>query len=278
VKSFKHVAIIGTGLIGGSIGLALREKNVFRAGFDRPKVLKKALKSGAVDKAAESLEEAVCSSDLIVLATPVRAILELLPQVAALSPSSAVITDVGGSKREICGVAERNRIGNFIGGHPLAGKERCGIGNAEERLFVRKNWFLCPGKSPSALAGMKNFVETLGAFAVITDPEKHDRILAVTSHLPQLVSTLLAATVEELMAKEIYETDTYAGTGLKDCVRLAASPFSIWKDVLASNKDEVRQALQKFTLRTNRAFARFSQLEELNGTFKKGNRLAKRLR
>ncbi len=276
MKPFRRVAIIGTGLIGGSIGLALRRRNVVRIGFDRPTVLSKASKMGAIDRGAKSLKEAMDGSDLVILAMPVGIILDLLPKLAQMVQPATLITDVGSTKAEICKSAQKN-LKNFIGGHPLAGKEKSGVENADSKLFVGKNWFLCPNGNLLGLARMKAFIQMLGAKPVVTEPEKHDRILAATSHLPQLVSTLLAATVAELLGKETKRMQVFAGPGLRDSIRLGHSPFSVWGGIFASNQREVGRALETFCQKAAGISDNFQDLETVKPQFKKANIFVRKL-
>ncbi|HXF48485.1 MAG TPA: prephenate dehydrogenase/arogenate dehydrogenase family protein [Verrucomicrobiae bacterium] len=276
MKPFRRVAILGTGLVGGSIGLALRKKKVLRIGFDRPEVLRKALKKKAIDRGAKSLQEAVKETDLVVLATPVGEILGLLPKLAAMIPAETLITDVGSTKKEICNLASKE-LRNFIGGHPLAGKAEGGIENAETGLFTGKNWFLCPNGNSVALTRLKSFVRLLGARPVIVEPEKHDWLLAATSHLPQLVSTLLAATIAELLEKETKRMSVFAGAGLRDTTRLARSPFSIWRDVFSSNRSELGRALELFVQKAAELADNFPNLDGVKRQFEIANRVGRML-
>lgn len=275
MKPFKRIAILGTGLIGGSIGLALRKCKLERVGFDHPAVLKEALKRKAINRKAKTLAEAVRSADLIVLALPVGDILRVLPYLGDIAPVTAVITDAGSSKKEICKLAKGLGLKNFVGGHPLAGKEKSGIENADEELFAGRNWFLCPNGNAKSLSRLKSFVHLLGAKPVAVEPERHDRILAATSHLPQLVSTILAASVAELLRKETNKIKTFAGSGLKDTTRLAGSPYSVWKDVFATNRSELEDAFQNFKMRLNSLSNLFP--EPLEQEFAIGNRFRKSL-
>lgn len=277
MKPFRQVAILGTGLIGGSIGLALRRKKVFRIGFDRPDVLRKALRKKAIDRGAKSLQEAVKEADLVVLALPVGEILAVLPRLALMVPSKTLVTDVGSTKAEICKLASKG-LKNFIGGHPLAGKAEGGIENAEAGLFTGKNWFLCPNGDSAALVWMKAFARLLGARPIVVDPEKHDRMLAATSHLPQLVSTLLAATIAELLEKETKRMPVFAGAGLRDTTRLARSSFSVWGDVFASNRDELGRALELFAQKTAGISDNFPNLDGVERQFEIANRVARGLK
>lgn len=273
MKPFKRVTIIGTGLIGGSIGLALRKSKLERVGFDRPAVLREALKRKAIDKGAKDLAEAVSDVDLVILAMPVGDILEVLYEISRMVSPATVVTDTGSTKKKICERARAYELKNFVGGHPLAGKEKNGIKNAETDLFSGRNWFLCSNGSSGVLNRMKKFVRSLGAIPVLVDPEKHDRILAATSHLPQLVSTLLAASVVELLGKEANKIKTFAGPGLRDTTRLASSPFSVWGDVLASNQAEVEKALESFVRKTTELSRNLSNFEMVKRQFEIANKM-----
>lgn len=276
MKPFRRVAIIGTGLIGGSIGLALRKSGVFRVGFDRPKVLRKAFKMRAVDCGAKSLSDAVNGADLVILAMPVGEILGSLPKLAPLISPSTLITDVGSTKREICNLAGKG-LKNFIGGHPLAGKAEGGIENADRELFAGKKWFLCPNGNSAALSRMKTFVRLLGARPVIVEPKEHDRMLAATSHLPQLASTLLAATVAELLGTDSKRLSLFAGPGFRDAARLARSPFSVWGDIFATNRLEVGRALELFAQKTAELSGNFQNLDGVKRQFEIAHNFVRKL-
>lgn len=275
MKPFKRAALIGTGLIGGSIGLALRKSKIKRVGFDKPAVLREALKRRAIDQKAGSIAEAVSAADLVILALPVGEILRVLPEISERVSPVAVITDTGSTKKEICERARELGLKNFVGGHPLAGKAENGIRNAEANLFSGRNWFLSPSRPSTALARMRAFVKSLGAKPFVVEPAEHDRILAATSHLPQLVSTLLAATVAELLSGR--QLKRFAGPGLKDATRLAASAFSVWGDVFASNRAEIGQALERFAQKTAEVSDNFLGSETLKGQFESANKMRRGL-
>ncbi|MCI0405446.1 MAG: prephenate dehydrogenase/arogenate dehydrogenase family protein [candidate division Zixibacteria bacterium] len=277
MRTFRQTAILGTGLVGGSIGLALRKKKIIRIGFDRPEVLRKALKLRAIDRGAKSWQEAAKEADLVILAMPVGEILGLLPKLAQMVSAATLITDVGGTKAEICSLAAKG-LKNFIGGHPLAGKAEGGIENADGKLFADKNWFLCPNDNSVALSRMKTFVRLLGGRPVVIEPEKHDRMLAATSHLPQLVSTLLAATVADLLGGETKRLPVFAGPGFRDTARLGRSSFSVWGDVFASNRLEAGRALELFAQKTAELSDNFPNLEGIQRQFETANRAGRMLK
>jgi prephenate dehydrogenase len=217
----RSITIYGTGLIGSSIGLALKKHvpEIRIHGVDSPEVLKRAQQLGAID----SVE--TIPADLLILAAPVGVILQLLGDVPADSPA---VLDVGSTKVEICGKAASRGL-RFVGGHPMTGSERSGPEAASPDLFRDAPFFLCPVASATqdAISTVTKVVEAIGANVVRTTAEEHDRVVARLSHLPQIVSTLLA---------DQASTDhALAGPGWKSVTRLAASPFHVWRDILETS-------------------------------------------
>lgn len=240
------VAIVGVGLIGGSFGLALREAG-FRGrilGVSSAATLRAAAARGAVDEGA-SLEDASVSADLILLATPIQQIVEHLPRVMELARASAVVTDVGSTKRAITqrAAASRGRA-TFIGGHPMAGKESRGVESAEASLFKGRPWLLTLEQRTAAADLLMEWIERIGAEPVLMTAEQHDRLVAASSHLPQMISTALAYSLARRTDAE--GVVSAAGPGLQDMVRLARSGADIWRDIAATNKDEILAALDAF--------------------------------
>src|SRR5262245_27299646 len=227
---FDRVAIWGVGLLGGSLGLALRRRfpgtHVRGLGRD-PARLESARTLGAVDDFATEPVRALRDRALVVLATPIEHILASLGGIAELLSPGTVVTDVGSTKRAICERAEQRLPHGiaFIGGHPLAGKEVGGIEQADAALFEGAPWVLCPRPDSAApLARLRAMVEALGARPIELDPEQHDRRVAWISHLPQLLSTALALAVDGA-AEDSEGLHRLAGTGFRDMVRLAGSPY-----------------------------------------------------
>src|SRR5258707_5981670 len=197
--AIKQITIIGTGLIGGSVGLALKAAG-FRGkiiGCDRAAVLDRARAMRAIDLGAEDAIEAVAGSDLIVLATPVGGIIDLIERIGPIVPPDALITDVGSTKKEII---ERARAvfgdkapQRFIGGHPMAGKEHSGLENAEAKLFLNAVWLLVPQANQSTdrcqIKDYFELLERMGVRILKMDAERHDHICAWSSHLPQMIAT-----------------------------------------------------------------------------------------
>ncbi len=242
---FSSVGIVGVGLIGGSIGLALKRAKptvpITGIGRDAGR-LQKARDMGIIDRSACS-PEALRDCDLVILATPIERILELLESLGDSVAPETVITDVGSTKRTICDTAWRNLPATveFIGGHPVAGREVGGMENSLPGLFEGAAYILCPrpGEESRGLARLKSFTEILGSRCRVMTPEDHDQALAWTSHLPQLVSTALANVTS---ARRI----EVSGSGLRDMLRLAGSPYSVWDGIFETNRDNVAVALEEF--------------------------------
>lgn len=255
-----QITVVGTGLIGGSLALALRAHG-YRGrivGCDRQQVLERALAHGAVDAAITDPCEAVQGSDLVVLATPIGAILDLMGQIANVIGPTALITDVGSTKREICAragsVFGSDAARRFLPGHPLAGSERSGIDHAVPDLFDGTIWLLTPLpgqdlQTDERCAGFVNLLATIGARVTPMDAERHDLACAWTSHLPQMASTALAgvlAQAEDDLRAELgtdFALSDFSGRGLRDMTRLASSPFSMWRDIAFTNTENLAKAV-----------------------------------
>jgi prephenate dehydrogenase len=246
---FHRIAIVGLGLIGGSIALAVRERwsSVLITAVDRPPVLAHASSSGAIDRAASSVAD-IGPVDLIVLAAPVRQNVELLPQVMSLRPDGTVVTDVGGTKRDIVSAAAALPSGGtaFVGGHPIGGAERGGFGFARPDLFRGKPWIFTPAQPAAAMERLFEFARGMGARPVTMDAEAHDRVMAYVSHLPQLTASVLMEVVGRAASSDGLR---FAGRGLTDSTRLASSPASVWREICAANADDIGPAIDALIAR-----------------------------
>jgi prephenate dehydrogenase len=250
--SFRRVAILGVGLIGGSFALALRKyaPEAAVAGWDKGSVLRHALERGAIHEGFEELSLALAGADLIYMALPVGHTIELLPEVARLASPRALVTDASSTKRSVCAAAaECFPTGGayFLGGHPMAGKEISGIAAADAELFRGSKYALIgkPGGESTNDPRVTEFValvEKLGAEPVWLDAEAHDRAAAIVSHLPQLLAVALAGVVRD-QTDETGLPVTLAGRGLRDALRLAGSPYSVWRDIILTNSDNLDRAL-----------------------------------
>jgi prephenate dehydrogenase len=269
---FSRIAIVGLGLIGGSVAFAARRAwpSTHVVAVDREAVLREALSRRAIDAAATDLA-AVAGADLIVLATPVRQIASLLRPVASHASAAAVITDVGGTKRAIVDVASSLPVGGatFVGGHPLGGGARGGFEFATAGLFTRRPWiFTPPDRPPSpqfvrALERLTAFAAGLGAHPTTMSPYEHDRLMALISHLPQLAVTALMEVVGTTAGPGL----RLAGQGLVDTTRLASSPAGVWRDICATNADEIRRALDLLIERLSDLRSDLEHAEVLDSVF-----------
>jgi len=216
----KSAAIAGLGLIGGSIARGLTAAGWRVVGVDRPGPLRAALRARAIARGFPTLAAAAVDVDVVVLAAPPRANLHLLRALSRLEPPPRVVTDVGSVKGPICAAARALGVKGFVGGHPMAGRERGGFAAGAPGLFAGRTWVLTPG-APHARKTVRALVRALGARVVTMEPAAHDRAVAFVSHLPQLVSwALLAAAARDPVASRHLRV---AGPGFADMTRLARS-------------------------------------------------------
>jgi prephenate dehydrogenase len=234
----QSVASVGVGLIGGSFAMALRKAGFAGRiiGVSSPDAIRAALDHRVIDEALP-LAEAVGLSDLIYLAQPVERILKTLEEIDVHVRPGALITDAGSTKAAIVAHAAKFiRRGRFVGGHPMAGKQSRGVAHAEPDLFSRRPYVLT-----SHDAEMEQWIKRIGARLVVMDAQEHDRLVALTSHLPQLISTALAAS----MAQEP-DAARVAGPAAIDFTRLALSPYEIWRDIFLTNSGPIDAAIRGF--------------------------------
>lgn len=246
------IAIIGTGLIGGSIGLGLKERGLATTiiGVGHRKAsLNKALKIKAIDEGTTSIEKAVKNADIIILATSVSLIPDHAKKIIPLMKKSAILTDVGSTKSYIVSQINneiKSRCGrekpNFIGAHPLAGSEQRGIESARSDLFEGSVCVLTPTSlnSKQGITRLSSMWKALGARISIMTPSKHDEILALVSHLPHFVASSLAGVIDEKHWK-------FAASGLRDTTRIASGDPELWLDISKQNKKEIIEALRSFS-------------------------------
>jgi prephenate dehydrogenase len=245
------VAIVGLGLLGGSWGLALKKAG-FAGGIAgyarRPETREQALGAGAIDAGFADVTEAVHEADLVILATPVAVILDHLARLGPHFAPRALITDVGSTKRRICEQAAEFYTHQplFLGGHPMAGKERSGLENADARLFENARYVLTPLRPEDLddhrVQAFRALVTAIGARPLASDPAAHDQAVAYLSHLPQLLSSGLAGLIDEKHTAEHLSLDL-AASGFRDVTRLADSPYSVWRDICLTNTGNIQMAL-----------------------------------
>jgi prephenate dehydrogenase len=253
-----RVLIVGTGLIGASIGLALKglegEPRIEVLGWDsKASELTKAVEIGALDKALDAGD--VCkpdAADVFVLATPVLPIMDWMERLAPVLGEGQLVTDVGSTKREIVERARKlfNQPGcaRFLAGHPMAGKEAGGCGLAEAGLFRGAAWLFTPVDEERTDIEREwiGLVERFGARVMELDAERHDEVCAWVSHLPQMLSTALAALLEETFAGDpdgMAAVQAIGGRALRETTRLGSSPYSMWRDVALTNAEPIAKAI-----------------------------------
>lgn len=273
----KRVAIVGTGLIGASFGLALKKAGYDGAivGVSSPRAIEDALAAGAIDRSAP-LAEAVAEADLVFLAQTIGRILDTIRHLDPLVRSDALVTDAGSTKCEIVDTARQLlRRCQFLGGHPMAGKETRGAASGDGELFRERAWVLTPDERSEletpAARELQVWLARIGARTVVLDSDEHDRVVSLTSHLPQLASTALAAAIGESADTSV------AGSGLVDMTRLALSSYDLWRDILATNSEHIERALAIYIqeLEHIRENLRTRQLQQ---EFERGAALARTLR
>jgi len=256
--SIRQITIIGTGLIGGSLGLALR-KHKFKGkiiGSDRPEVLRRAKRSCAIDTGVADSLQACDNSDVVVLATPVGTIIELIERLGPHLGNKVLLTDVGSTKSEIATCAAKvfgdKANKNFLAGHPMAGKENSGIESAHPDLFRGAVWFITPMGGQTFRSGVAqeyvSLLKKIGAKIAALDPEVHDQLCAWISHVPQMISTALAASLVDEYGEDAPLLES-GGRALREMTRIAASPYSMWRDIALTNKKSIAEALLKLEQR-----------------------------
>ncbi|MEO0562348.1 MAG: prephenate dehydrogenase/arogenate dehydrogenase family protein, partial [Chloroflexota bacterium] len=247
----RHLAVVGMGLMGGSMALALRPYAERITGIDPdPATREYAVTNGVVDRATDDLREGVREADTVVLAAPVRAIVEMLDRrLGTYLRSNTFLIDIGSTKQDICRVmAQRLPIGiQAIGGHPMTGKEHNGIGASDAGLWENRPFVLTPTTrtTPATILRALSFAQTLGAVPIQMDPARHDRIVAAISHLPYLLSAGLVATVAAEAGRD-EDVWALAAGGFRDTSRLAASDIRMMSDILSTNGQSVATLLALF--------------------------------
>jgi prephenate dehydrogenase len=252
----ERIAILGTGLLGTSVGLALRAAGFAGsiAGWNRsPEHARTALAMGAVDSISDHLLQVGRECDVVLIAVPIFATLEIMEQLSGLLGPNQLVTDVGSTKAQIAAAGARlyNQPGRaaFLPGHPMAGKERGGAALADAALFRGAVWIFTDDAqarrslhSAVLVNGWREWVAAMGAKVVDLDPQRHDELVAWVSHLPQFVSTALSALLEDQVG-DAPEIKDVGGRGLREMTRLGASPYSMWRDIAHTNSAQIEMVL-----------------------------------
>lgn len=252
-SDFKKITIIGVGLIGGSLGLALKKKNPkFKiSGIDKLEIIEKAIARGAIDEGTINIENGIKEADILIIATPVKTIIDLLPRINPFIKKGCIVTDTGSTKGQIVETADKilSKDVYFVGGHPIAGSEKYGIEEANPYLFQDKTYILTPTKDTNLLALKKIFllIKIINAKRLILDPLEHDRIVGAVSHLPQIMAVSLTNMIGELGQQENNNNYFKAiGEGFKDMTRIASSPYQMWEDICETNQENILEMIQEF--------------------------------
>jgi len=240
-----RIAVLGVGLIGGSIGLAARRRlGAEVSGFDAdPATLAAARDHGAIERAAESVADACADAELVFCAAPVGALRALAAEALAASGSGCVVSDVGSTKRElVAALADDER---FIGGHPLAGAETAGVENARAELFEGARWYLTPTERSGGMHydRLQRAIADLGARPQAIDADSHDRLMATVSHLPHVIANVLVSQAVEELSRDSEQLPE-VGPSLRDTTRVAGANPAVWTDIFATNGEAVATAAE----------------------------------
>jgi prephenate dehydrogenase len=251
----RQITVVGTGLIGGSLALALRQAGFKGSivGCDKPEVIEVALARGAIDRGATDLKQAALGADVVVLAAPVGAILAQLEAIAPLLPPDALITDTGSTKEQF---VERARLvlgdkaaERVLPGHPMAGREFGGIENADAELFRNAVWLITPVRDEQEYTPRQkeylDLLQSIGARVITIDARRHDQLCAWISHLPQMMATALACSLQEEFGDD-EQVMQIGGRALREMTRIAHSPYSMWRDIALTNTANIEEALLRF--------------------------------
>ncbi len=281
-----RATIIGTGLIGGSFGLALRKytTGMHVSGWDREEVVREAKARQAInDGFSGNLEPALRNANLIYIALPVGATLDLLPEIACFAPPDALVTDACSTKLRIAEVAEKlfsKQSGPmFLGGHPMAGREQGGIANASADIFQNSAYGLigeAAGTRDARVSAFEKILGKLGARTVWLGAQQHDYAVGLSSHLPQLVAVALASFLYDHLDENGLPI-TVSGAGLRDVLRIAGGSYGTWRDIVLTNQEVLSAALDLFARRLDEMREHLGS-RELEGNFESANELYKLLR
>lgn len=243
--SVLNVAVLGLGLIGGSVGLAARASGTQVVGFDPDAgVLARAVERGAIDRAADEPAEAVMEAEVVVAAAPIGALAQTVKAALRHAPPECAITDVGSTKRALLAeLGSEPGTRRFLGGHPLAGSELGGIEHARADLFQGAFWCLMPTPEQAIAQRIGALVEGFGAKPVVIDPETHDQLMARISHLPHVLANVLVSGVAGMGTAE--RALAAGGPSFRDATRVAGASSTIWTDIYLSNADLLAAAIDE---------------------------------
>jgi prephenate dehydrogenase len=282
VSAPRRVALVGTGLIGGSVGLALRRAGAEVIGYDPDTArAERARVVGAVDLLASSVKEIAARVDVVVVAVPVAAVASVV--VEALDAGAPLVTDVGSVKQPVVAAVEAERPDDaprFVGGHPMAGSEQEGLDGARDDLFAGATWVLTPTATtdPAAFAAVRALVGELGADTIALAPDVHDALVAVVSHVPQLAASTLMNVADRGSDRHAVMLRLAAG-GFRDMTRIASGNPGIWPDICVANRDAILTALDEYlaALMQVRAHVAVGDRDAIRGVLEDGQRARRNL-
>ena len=269
------ITVIGIGLIGGSLAHSFKKEGFNVIGISSFDTIRRAEELKIINKgfSYDEIDKGVKDSDFVFICTPLSEIGRILPLVIESAGKNCIISDVGSTKSNICRLAEEHikRGVYFVGGHPMAGSEKRGIDNSNPYLFYDAVWVLTPLKSTpkKATKALSNLLTLVGAKIMVLNPELHDRIAANVSHLPQLLAVLLTNQLAD-RNDDVYRN--LAAGGFRDMTRIASSDFSIWRDIIESNRDEILSAMKEYKNRLERMINNMSNLNFIESEFKKAGK------
>ncbi len=249
--SFKKIAIIGTGFMGTSLGLAIKEKQIADniTGMDiNNDNIQSAKNLGAVDISESNLETACKNKDLVILALPVSQIMDILPRVASSIKENCLVTDLGSTKVHIIKKANQFFKNNkyFVGSHPMSGSVKSGPDTADGDIFENRICFVCIDKETnySAASDIVLFWRSINLTTVITSPERHDHLACLVSHLPYISSVALLKTIQNLLKEDMNFSKKIIGNGFLSSTKMSESNTSVWNDIVLSNPDNIIDSLE----------------------------------
>jgi len=251
MEPLKKIAIIGVGLLGGSLGIAFKRNGCHVTGISREETIERAMNLGVIHRGFpyERMDEGLLDAEVVFLCTPISRIVELIKEIGTFLQTGAIVSDVGSTKRVIVSTAREYLPEGiiFIGGHPMAGSEKSGIEASDPFLFQNVIYVLSPDNSANeeSINRFQALIESLGARVIFLTPHEHDAIASAVSHLPQMIAVTLVNLVGNLDHSNPVYLRMAAG-GFRDLTRIAMSPFSMWKDILETNKELVEDIIDTF--------------------------------
>lgn len=283
---FKKISIIGLGLIGGSLGMKIKQEKISLEVIGvarRKQTIKTAIKKKAIDRGTLDIKIGVKDADLIIVCTPVGDIVNLVKKILPFLKPNCIITDVGSTKLKIVEEIEKILPENiyFLGGHPIAGSEKAGIENATSSVFENSLYIITPGKckNKKVINLLKKFIIKLGAKPKILSPKEHDYYLARISHFPHILAATIVNTLKiSKESKELINLAPY-GKGFKDTTRIAESPSHLWVDIVLSNREEILKAISSFEkqLCLIKKFIKEKDRKKLQNTFDNASEIRKKI-